>query len=77
MRTARIDVPNDADADVWDDDTPEPDVVGELVGPGRLWQRARSAVLLSLVAVLLGFFAALVVGVAVIALFALLRSSVG
>lgn len=78
MRPERIRVIADPEPDVWDDDdASEPDVAGELLGPARLWQRARSAVLLTLVAVLLGFVAAVAVGVAVIALFALLRSSVG
>ncbi len=63
--------------DVWAEADPVADVAGELVGPARLWQRARSAVLLTVVAVLLGFVAAVAIGVAVIALFALLRSSVG
>ena len=77
VRSERIAVRTDPGIELWDDDASEPDVAGELVGPARLWQRARSAVLLALVAVLLGFFAALAVGVAVIALFGLLRSSVG
>jgi hypothetical protein len=45
--------------------------------PTRWWERLRSAVALTTVSVVLGLLAAVAVGVAMVALFSLLRSAVG
>jgi hypothetical protein len=56
---------------------PPTDSVGELVDVIPMWLRLRSAVLLTVAAVVLGVVTAAAIGLAAVALFGLLRGAVG